>query len=137
MTSKKRIGEKNITKKKSKAINIKIPQEYIESKILLVQKKRVMLDRDLAKLYAVETRVLNQAVKRNIQRFPKNFMFQLNNKEKMELITICDNLQNFKFTPANPYVFTEQGVTMLSCVLNSQRVIHVNIHPPSLNCFHI
>ena len=104
-----------------------VSEKIIQNKIFLFRGKRVMLDRDLAELYAVETRVLNQAVKRNIQRFPEDFMFQLNNEEKVELITICDNPQNLKFTPANPYVFTEQGVTMLSCVLNSQRAIQVNI----------
>ena len=104
-----------------------VSEKIIQSRIFLFRGKRVMLDRDLAELYSVETRALNQAVKRNIQRFPKDFMFQLSNEEKTELITICDNLQNLKFTPANPYVFSEQGVTMLSCVLNNQRAIHVNI----------
>lgn len=87
-----------------------------------------MLDFDLAILYQVETRSLKQAVKRNILRFPDDFMFQLTKQEWQELITICDNLpQTAKYSPVAPFVFTEQGVAMLSSILNSERAIHVNI----------
>ncbi len=103
-----------------------VPQEIIESKILLLRGKKVMLDRDLAVLYEVETRGLNKAVKRNIDRFPEDFMFQLTNDE-------FDNLK-FHFGTSSwggtrklPYAFTENGVAMLSSVLNSQRAIQVNI----------
>jgi len=68
-----------------------------------------MIDRDLAELYGVPTMVLNQAVKRNLKRFPSDFMFQLTGFEKKELITICDNLLSIKFSPNSPYAFTEQG----------------------------
>ena len=86
-----------------------------------------MLDRDLALLYNVPTKVLNQAVKRNIKRFPEDFMFKLTPTEKQEVVTICDHLQVLKFSPQLPYVFTEQGVAMLSSVLSSERAILVNI----------
>lgn len=104
-----------------------LSQKVIQSKIFFFRGTRVMLDRDLAELYAVETKVLNQAVKRNIKRFPNDFMFKLTRKEKQEVVTICDHLKILKYSPHLPYVFTEQGITMLSCVLNSQRAIHVNI----------
>lgn len=86
-----------------------------------------MLDRDLAVLYGVSTKVLNQAVKRNKKRFPGDFMFQLNELEKVQLVTICDRLHLLKHSTVQPYVFTEQGVAMLSSVLNSERAIKVNI----------
>ena len=86
-----------------------------------------MLDYDLATLYAVETRALKQAVRRNIKRFPADFMFILSASEWKELITNCDNLGSRKFSPARPYGFTEQGVAMLSSILNSERAISVNI----------
>ena len=106
---------------------ILIPTETIETRIFLIRGKKVMLDTDLAWLYGVETRILNQAVKRNKKRFPKDFMFQLTKLERDKVITICDNLQKLKFFPALPYAFTEQGVAMLSSVLNSERAINVNI----------
>lgn len=105
-----------------------IPQQIIESKILFIRGKKVMLDRDLAILYGVETRILNQAVKRNIKRFPEDFMFQLT-KEEMEdwksqfVISNKDRMGLRK----KPYAFTENGVAMLSSVLNSERAITVNI----------
>ncbi len=86
-----------------------------------------MLDRDLAVLYGVSTKVLNQAVKRNSKRFPKDFMFRLTDAEKHEVVTICDHLQLLKFSPQLPYAFTEQGVAMLSSVLHSERAVQVNI----------
>jgi hypothetical protein len=86
-----------------------------------------MLDFDLATLYEVETRALKQSVKRNLIRFPEDFMFQLTKNEWTEVITICDNLpRNIKFSPSTPYAFTEQGVAMLSSILNSDRAIIVN-----------
>jgi len=101
--------------------------EVIATKILLIRGKRVMLDRDLAYLYDVSTKALNQAVKRNTYRFPEDFMFQLTQGEKEEVVTNCDHLKVLKFSPQLPYVFTEQGVAMLSSVLNSKRAIQVNI----------
>jgi len=104
-----------------------IVQGEINSKILVLRGKQVMLDRDLAELYGVETKVLNQAVKRNIKRFPSDFMFQLNDKEKDELVTNCDRFKKLKHSTANPYAFTEQGVYMLATVLKSDVAIDVNI----------
>ena len=104
-----------------------IPTEKVISKILFLRKRKVIIDRDLAELYEVETKALNQAVKRNIKRFPSDFMFQLTKKEKQQVVTFCDHLQALKFSPQLPYVFTEQGVAMLSSVLNSERAILVNI----------
>jgi len=86
-----------------------------------------MLDRDLADLYAVSTKVLNQAVKRNRARFPSDFMFTLTKKEKEELVTICDRFEAWKHSTVNPSAFTEQGVAMLSSVLRSERAVQVNI----------
>jgi 3-dehydroquinate dehydratase len=104
-----------------------IPYEEITRKILLIRGKKVMLDRDLAEIYGVSTKVLNQAVKRNIERFPEDFMLKLTKTEKNKLVTICDRFKNLKHSAVNPYAFTEQGVAMLSSVLNSQRAIMVNI----------
>jgi len=107
----------------------KLPQaeNIIAKKILTIRGKRVMLDRDLAVLYGVETYVLNQSVKRNSNRFPLDFMFQLTKDEKAEVITNCDHLKNLKYSPNLPNAFTEHGILMLSSVLNSERAIQVNI----------
>ncbi len=107
-------------------MNELIPQDIIEQKILLIRGQKIMLDKDLAVLYEVETKLLNKAVRRNIERFPLDFMFQLTKVE-------FDNLK-FKFGTSSwggtrklPLVFTENGVAMLSTVLNSKRAIQVNI----------
>lgn len=86
----------------------------INSKIYKIRGKQVMLDSDLAMLYEVSTKRLNEQVKRNKERFPLDFCFQLNNNEKNELVAICDHLYNLKFSYQNPYAFTEQGVAMLA-----------------------
>ena len=86
-----------------------------------------MLDRDLAELYGVETKVFNQAVKRNIKRFPPNYRFQLNENEKNKLVTNCDWLNSLKHSSSLPYVFTEQGVSMLSAILKSDKAIDISI----------
>jgi hypothetical protein len=99
----------------------------IKGMIYEIRGHKVMLDSDLAGLYEVEPRTLNQAVKRNIGRFPKDFMFQLTKDEFTEVITICDHLQNLKYRSTMPYAFTEQGVAMLSSVLNSDKAININI----------
>ncbi len=104
-----------------------LPTEVIDQQIYLIRGRKVMLDTDLAKLYGVKTFRLNEAVKRNIRRFPEDFMFCLTEDEKLEVIANCDNLKNLKFSPHLPYAFTEQGVAMLSSVLNSERAIQVNI----------
>jgi hypothetical protein len=100
----------------------------IENKIYEVRGQKIMLDFDLAEMYEVETRALKQAVKRNLDRFPSDFMFQLTKTEWHELITNCDNLpEGVKFSPATPFAFTEQGVAMLSSVLKSKKALQVNI----------
>jgi hypothetical protein len=104
-----------------------IKTDEIHSKIFTIRGKQVMLDRDLAVLYNVQTKVLNQAVKRNKDRFPENFSFQLRLSEKNELVTNCDRLANLKHATVNPFVFTEQGVAMLSAVLRSETAIQVSI----------
>jgi 2,3-bisphosphoglycerate-independent phosphoglycerate mutase len=101
---------------------------FIQSKIYEIRGKKVMLDFELAKIYEDETRVLKQAVRRNIERFPADFMFQLTKEEWNELIANCDNLQgSIKYSPATPLAFTREGVAMLSGVLRSQKAIDANI----------
>lgn len=104
-----------------------VPQEVIADKILLIRGKKVMLDSDLAKLYEVTTGNLNKAVKRNIARFPDDFMFQLTKDEYDSLRFQIGSLKKGQHSKYLPYVFTEQGVAMLSTVLHSERAIHVNI----------
>ena len=104
-----------------------IPAEKITSKILFLRNEKVLLDRDLATLYGVSTKALNQAVKRNARRFPSDFMFRLTKKEKDELVTHCDRFKPLKHSSVSPRAFTEQGVAMLSSVLKSHRAIEVNI----------
>lgn len=111
----------------NKLVRSIIPIERIHSSILLIRRHKVILDRDLAEFYSVETRVLNQAVKRNITRFPDDFMFRLTPQEKVQVVTNCDHLSSLKFSSALPYAFTEQGVAMLSSVLRSKRAVEVNI----------
>jgi hypothetical protein len=86
-----------------------------------------MLDADLADLYGVTTKTLNQGVKRNIERFPSDFMFQLNAEEKREVVTNCDHLARLKFSASLPYVFTEHGALMLGNVLKSSRAVEVSL----------
>ena len=125
-----------------------ISQKQIENRIFTIRGIQVMLDRDLAEMYKVETRILNQAVKRNIERFPKEYRFQLTEKETEELLAVCDrvgrlgwqntvSISRSQFVILNnkrgrnikyqPYVFTEQGVAMLSAVLRSEIAIKVSI----------
>lgn len=104
-----------------------LPVERIESRIMLIRGEKVLLDADLAELYGVTTKVLNQAVKRNLDRFPDDFMFVLTAAEKQEVVTNCDHLRQLKYSPSKPYAFTEQGVAMLSSVLRSDRAVQVNV----------
>lgn len=92
----------------------------IEDRIFTIRGQKVMIDRDLAELYEVPTSRLNEAVKMNIKRFPKDFMFKLSKDELLELITNCDRFQSLKHSSNLPYVFTEQGVSMLSSVFNTK-----------------
>ncbi|MDD5450051.1 MAG: ORF6N domain-containing protein [Candidatus Omnitrophica bacterium] len=104
-----------------------MPEEIIEQKIFMIRGHRVMLDRDLARLYGVSTKRLNEQVKRNIKRFPDDFMFQLTWDEVKSLRSQNATLKQGQHFKYRLYVFTEQGVAMLSSVLNSERAIQVNI----------
>lgn len=105
-----------------------VPLEIIESKILIIRGQKVILDADLAALFGTSTKVLNQAVKRNKARFPEDFMFRLTDKEKEEVVTICDHLSRLKFSSALPYVFTEHGAIMAASVLNSEKAVQVSVY---------
>ena len=104
-----------------------VPVEIIANKIYLIRGAKVMLDRDLAELYEIENRILKQAVRRNIHRFPPDFMFELTKEENLSLRSQNVILKRGQHSKYLPFVFTEQGVAMLSSVLNSDRAIIVNI----------
>lgn len=104
-----------------------VPIERIERTILFIRGQKVMLDADLADLYGVSTKVLNQAVKRNKERFPNEFMFQLTKHEKEEVVTNCDHLKQLRFSHALPFAFTEHGAVMLATVLNSAVAVQTSI----------
>jgi len=112
-------------KKKRKERDVAV--EAVAIKILMVRGRKVMLDCDLAEMYGVATKRLNEQVKRNLKRFPGDFMFQITEKEKSDVVAKCDHLSALKFSYQLPHAFTEQGVAMLSSVLNSERAIEVNI----------
>lgn len=114
-----------MSKKKISKTQALIPRGTIARKILLIRGKKVLLDRDLAELYKVETRALNQAVRRNIERFPDDFMFSLTRQEIMNLSQSVIS-SKIKHAP-NVFAFTQEGVAMLSSVLRSKRAIQVNI----------
>lgn len=99
----------------------------IEDKILQIRGQRVMIDADLAVLYGVTTKRLNEQVKRNINRFPSDFMFRLSSGEKSEVVAICDHLAGLKFSKTLPYAFTEHGAIMAANVLNSARAVEMSV----------
>lgn len=104
-----------------------ITHENLKAKIFTIRGVQVMLDRDLAELYQVEVKRLNEQVKRNIERFPENFRFQIDDNEKNELVANCDRFERLKFSANNPFAFSEQGVAMLSAVLKSRIAVSVSI----------
>lgn len=104
-----------------------VPVERIEKMILALRGEKVILDADLAELYGVRTKVLNQAVKRNAERFPPDFVFQLTPDEKREVVTNCDHLRNLRFSPTLPYAFTEHGALMAASVLSTRRAVEVSV----------
>src|ERR1700694_4050222 len=110
----------------SSADQLPVPVELIERRIYLIRGQKVMLDNDLAELYQVPTKVLNQAIKRNLARFPDDFMFQLTPEEAESLRSqfVTASRRNVRY---QPYAFTEHGVAMLSAVLNSQRAVQMSI----------
>lgn len=99
----------------------------IERRILLLRKHKVMLDADLAELYGVSTKRLNEQVKRNRDRFPPDFMFRLTIIERAEVVVKCDHLRRLRFSPALPYAFTEHGAIMLASILNSPVAVRASI----------
>jgi hypothetical protein len=99
----------------------------LAGRILLLRGLRVMIDADLAELYGVTTAQLNQQVRRNQDRFPADFMFQLSSEERAEVITNCDHLRRLRFSPNLPYAFTEHGAVMLASVLNSERAVETSV----------
>ena len=104
-----------------------IPAERIVRAILIIRGQKIMLDSDLADIYGVKTSRLNEQVKRNKDRFPDDFMFQLTEKEKKEVIANCDHLQKLKFSKTNPYAFTEHGTIMLANVLKTSTAVETSV----------
>jgi hypothetical protein len=104
-----------------------VPLERIQDRILVIRGQKVLLDSDLAELYGVPTKALNQAVKRNAERFPDDFVFQLESQEKSELVTNCDRFARLKHSNVLPYAFTEHGAIMAASVLRSARAVEVSI----------
>ena len=100
----------------------------IELRILLIREQRVLIDADLADLYGVTTKRLNEQVKRNKDRFPADFMFVLTSEEKREVVANCDHLAKLKFSPAKPAAFTEHGAIMAATVLNSPQAVEVSLY---------
>src|SRR3990170_1480523 len=104
-----------------------VPTGPFDRAILVIRNQNVILDADLAVLYGVSTKALNQAVKRNRERFPDDFMFRLTKVEKQEVVTDRDHLRRLKFSPTLPYAFTEHGALMVASVLNSDIAVQVSI----------
>jgi len=102
-------------------------QKNIENRIFTIRGFQVIIDRDLAEIYGVTSKRLNEQVKRNIERFPVRFRFQLSDSERVELVAICDRLSPLKHSSVNPHAYTEQGIAMLSTVLHSPTAIQVSI----------
>ncbi len=114
--------------KKNQVGPVTLPVEEVASRILLIRGEKIMIDADLAELYGVATKALNQAVKRNSERFPDEFMFKLSQTEKDEVVTNCDHLAKLKFSKTLPYAFTEHGALMVATVLNTQRAVEISLY---------
>ena len=112
----------------AKSTQALIPAEHIAGRILIIRGQRVIIDADLAELYGVPTKVLNQAVKRNAERFPDDFMFALSKTEKDEVVTNRDHLARLKFSATLPFAFTEHGAIQAANVLNSQRAVEMGVY---------
>lgn len=128
------VGKLKIMAKKNTSDSVEVvancdqlQQRTVQSRILTIRDKQVVIDRDLAEFYGVETKALNQAVKRNLSRFPERFRFMLTKDELSEVVTNCDHLRPLKFSPVPHYVFTEEGVAQLSSVLRSDKAVEVSI----------
>jgi hypothetical protein len=105
-----------------------IPVEKVEETILFIRGQNVILDADLARLYGTTTKRLNEQVKRNRERFPEDFMFQLTTEEKAEVVAICDHLSSLKYSPALPHAFTEHGALMAANILKSKTAVSMSIY---------
>ncbi len=114
--------------KKMATADVAVLLPRIESRILVVRGLKAIIDADLAALYDVPTKALNQAIKRNAERFPQDFMFQLTAEEKTQVVTNCDHLQRLKFSKALPCAFTEHGAIQAANVLNSPRAVEMGIY---------
>ncbi|MCC6698832.1 MAG: ORF6N domain-containing protein [Candidatus Hydrogenedentes bacterium] len=101
--------------------------DKVASRILFIRGKKVLIDADLAQLYEVSTAALNQAMRRNRERFPEDFVFQLTSEEKQEVVTSCDHLARLKYSPNQPHAYTEHGAIMAASVLNSARAVEVSV----------
>lgn len=110
------------------AKGVLVPRERIEERILVIRGQKVMVDADLAELYGVPTKALNQAVKRNAGRFPDDFMFRLTAAEKQELVTNCDRLAQLKFSSSLPFAFTEHGAIQAANVLASPLAVEMGVY---------
>ena len=115
---KKRVGMKGLLKHRGR----------VEELILFLREERVLLDADLAAIYGVSTKALNQAVKRNADRFPTDFIFQLSDVERQEVVTKCDHLSRLKYSKARPYAFTEHGALMVANVLRSKEAVKMSLY---------
>ena len=104
-----------------------LPQLSVESRIFTIRGVQVIIDKDLAELYGVSTKRLNEQVRRNINRFPSSFRFQLTADETAEVVANCDRLNTLRFSPTKPFAFSEQGVAMLSSVLHSDEAVEISI----------
>jgi hypothetical protein len=99
----------------------------IQQRILFIRGEKVLLDADLSEFYGVSTKALNQSIRRNIDRFPADFMFRLTKSEKREVVTNCDHLNRLKYSSVTPVAFTEHGAMMVACVLNSPRAVGTSL----------
>ena len=104
-----------------------VPAEKIDRAILFLRSKKVMLDADLALVFGTTTKRLNERVKRNVDRFPADFLFQLTDEEKEWVVTNCDHLRQLKFSPVNPYAFTEHGTIMAAAILNTPIAVEASV----------
>ena len=114
--------------KKRQATSRLIPVGQIAQRILLIRERKVILDADLAELYGTQTKRLNEQVKRNRDRFPDDFIFQLAVDEKSEVVANCDHLERLKYSPRLPYAFTEHGALMAATVLNTPQAVDVSVY---------
>jgi len=108
--------------------NCIVPLARVQSRILLIRGQKVIIDSDLAALYGVPTKRLNEQVKRNHDRFPQDFMFQLSEAEKSKVVAICDHLEKLKYSPNTPYAFTEHGALMAATVLKTVQAVQISVY---------